>query len=132
METYVYIKNSDYQISNLGNVLKPDGKPIKFRTNNYRKFEYADKNGIIHTAMVHRLVALYFCNPPEGTQDNGICIGYHIHHKNRVRSDNRAENLVYLTINEHQELHKELNRQKKNEPKESELPSWKRVVLVNY
>lgn len=133
MEVWKTIKNSNYKISNMGNVLKPNNKLIKFRTKNYRRFEYEDLNGILHSAFVHRIVALYFCNPPEGTGDNGICEGYNVHHKNRIKYDNRAENLVYLTIEEHNDIHSKLRKSEKakKEPIE-ELPLWKTAILVNY
>lgn len=133
MEIWKTIKNSNYKISNMGNVLKPNNKLIKFRTKKYRYFEYEDINGILHNVALHRMVALYFCNPPEGTGDNGICEGYNVHHKNRIKYDNRSENLIYLTIEEHNNIHNELRKAEKvkKEPIE-ELPLWKTAILVNY
>lgn len=34
-----------------------------------------------------------------------IKIGYHIHHLNQIKTDNRLQNLVYLTHSEHSKLH---------------------------
>jgi len=131
MENWKFINNSDWQISDLGNVKKPTGKLINFKTKNYRQFTYIDHNNLSHSVFVHRMVALYFCNPPEGTHLNGICEGYNIHRKNIIKYDNRAESLVYITIEEHQQIHKELrkNQPKKEEPKEK---TWRDYIFENY
>ena len=53
--------------------------------------------------MVHKLVAFAFCENRYKNTD----IKAETHHKNKNRADNRAENLVILSIAEH---HKEHNK----------------------
>ncbi|MBP3708510.1 MAG: NUMOD4 motif-containing HNH endonuclease [Clostridia bacterium] len=59
------------------------------------------------TFKVHRLVAEYFCENYSGKIE--------VHHKNRDKRDNRAENLCCLTKKEHAELHKKLLQQEQKE-----------------
>lgn len=86
-----------WEVSSEGNIKKPDGNIIKFRSRGYRRCDLG---------LVHRIVAYYFCNPPGPVNEAWVCEGYEVHHKNKHPWDNRAENLIYLTHQEHREIHK--------------------------
>lgn len=75
---------------------------VKLSKKNQEKGKYISK-----AFRVHRLVAEYFC---ENYAEN-----IEVHHKNRNRQDNRAENLICLTKKEHAELHKKLMQQEQEE-----------------
>ena len=91
------IRETGYKVSNDGDIMKPNGEVIKFRSKTYRKCD---------VGFVHRIVAYYFCNPPSEANDKFVCEGYEVHHKDLDPSNNKAENLVYLTYQEHKEAHK--------------------------
>ncbi len=55
-------------------------------------------NGENKTFLVHKLIAYRFC--PNRRYLNTV------HHINTCKTDNRARNLIYVTTNEHRELHK--------------------------
>lgn len=95
-ERWANVRDTGYKVSDFGNIMKPNGKLINFKTKKYRECE---------VGYVHRLVAYYFCSPPEGTAENGVCIGYHVHHIDRDPSNNHYTNLVYLPIDEHKKIH---------------------------
>ena len=51
--------------------------------------------------LIHRLVAELFCPNMKGKSD--------VHHLNEIKTDNRATNLIWCTIEEHRKLHRLLN-----------------------
>lgn len=106
MEEWKDIKDTGWKVSSLGNMMKPDGRCINFRSNDYRKCELG---------WVHRIVAYYFCNPPCEANKSWVCEGYAVHHVNRNPADNRAENLKYLTHEEHRKVHKEMSPKHKKD-----------------
>ena len=55
---------------------------------------------------MHRLVAQYFCN--DFTKEKEV------HHINKNRADNRAENLTCMSKAEHLKLHKKNKREGKD------------------
>lgn len=65
-----------------------------------------DKSGYVFE---HRLIAeKYLLTDENSVEINGkryLSPEYVVHHKNRNRLDNRPENLVVMTFNEHQALH---------------------------
>lgn len=104
-EEWKEIENTQgkYFVSNLGRVKSYCGnkaiilKPYK-KYNGYVEVKINNKN-----VMVHKLVAFAFCENRYKNTD----IKAETHHKNKNRADNRAENLVILSIAEH---HKEHNK----------------------
>lgn len=92
-----------YFISNYGRVKSYCGYNAKLlqpykQSNGYLEVKINKKN-----YKIHQLVAFAFCeNRYKGTKTK-----VEIHHSNRLRYDNRADNLQILSIEEH---HKEHNR----------------------
>lgn len=109
MEIWKDVKDTGWKVSNMGNMMKPSGRIVKFRSKGYRKCA---------VGMVHRIVAYYFCNPPAEVNERWVCKGYEVHHKNKNPYDNRAENLVYLTHEEHKKLHNNNRKHSKGETTE--------------
>lgn len=91
MEHWKVIKNSNYLISDLGNVKKPNGTVVKQNTDKFGyknvSIKYDDKYRI---RRVHRLVAEHFVNK----QNNSFDV---VNHINEIKTDNRATNLEWCT-----------------------------------
>jgi hypothetical protein len=83
-----------YKISNLGRLLILSKNKIKKQVINSEGYAYVtiSKNDIKKCFTVHRLVAKAFIPNPENKEQ--------VNHKNKVRSDNRMENLEWNTIKE--------------------------------
>lgn len=92
------IKDTGWKVSSDGDIMKPNGKTINFKSKGYRRCELG---------YVHLIVAYYFCNPPANVSKSWICEGYEVHHKDKDPSNNKSTNLVYLTHKEHHNIHKE-------------------------
>ncbi len=58
------------------------------------------QDNIRHIHRVHRLVAEAFIDNPDKK--------HYCHHKDRNRQNNRVDNLLWVTQQEHNEIHKEL------------------------
>lgn len=97
--------HTDYEVSNLGRVKslprivrcgpepgtrKIKGKILKSQTVHDTGYEQIELNGVRHS--VHRIVASAWC---DGYFDGAV-----VDHINRNRSDNRAENLEWVTTKE--------------------------------
>ena len=128
---YRFVFKKEFCYDKIGNLLNEEWKPIEntngkyFISNCGRVKSYCGYNAIIlqpykqsygylevkinnKNYKIHQLVAFAFCeNRYKGTE-----IKTEIHHKNRNRTDNRAENLEILSIEEH---HKEHNRKEETD-----------------
>ena len=82
------------EVSNLGNVRRSDGKSIKVITHPRSGYNHVSVsiNGRQTIALVHRLVANAFIPKIEGKEE--------IDHVNTVRTDNRVENLRWVSHKE--------------------------------
>ena len=90
---------SRYEISDMGEIRRlSDGglmRPAK-NSNGYLHIVLS-KDGVAKDYRVHRLVASHFIENSEGRRD--------VNHKNGIKTDNRVENLEWLTHSEN-EIHK--------------------------
>lgn len=110
-----------YQVSNMGRVKSLIGvekilQPFS-RSNGYvsvRLSKAVKEKGkyITQDFIVHRLVAKYFCE--NFTEDKEV------HHKNRIRTDNRADNLECMTKKDHLALHKKINHEEQDQLQQEE------------
>lgn len=93
--------NGKYYVSNCGRIKSYCGynaillKPY-FNSKGYQQIKINYKN-----VMIHQIVAFTFCENRYKKGDVKI----QIHHINKNRTDNRAENLKILSIEEHQKIH---------------------------
>ncbi len=84
-----------YQISRGGAIIGKFGRPMKpaLTTRGYFQIQFS-KNKKVHRRSVHRVVLENFVGPcPEGKECN---------HINGIKTDNRVENLEWLTKSENQ------------------------------
>ena len=89
-----------YEVSNLGNVRNKKKVLLSpWVERGYFRVDLCNK-GQSEKKKVHILVAEAFCEKPEGKVE--------VHHMNKNKLDNRAENLVWLTHMEHQMLHQNI------------------------
>lgn len=95
MEIWKTIPGFDkYQASNFGRIRHKKHKKIRVPSlyNGYTRYRLPDSSGTPRTVSGHRIVFLAF----NGYIDDGM----HIDHINRVRHDNRLENLRQITPEE--------------------------------
>lgn len=96
MEVFAIVNgyNGRYLISNMGRVLCRARSGLHY----VEMTGWIDKYGYIRVELAgdawlaHRLVALHFVPNPENK--------YSVNHKNEIKTDNRAENLEWLTLAE--------------------------------
>ena len=82
----------NYEVSTLGRVRRGE-KMLKAHLNNWGYYDvYLSLNNAPHKFKVHRLVALAFIPNPDSKKE--------VDHINRIRSDNRVENLRWTTHSE--------------------------------
>lgn len=119
-EIWAVIPNySNYLISNYGRIYSLKRKAVKEvhkeKGKSYLTTRLIDDNGKLSNSLyIHRIVAEVFCDNPAPD------IKTEVHHINCNSLDNRAENLEWLTPEEHREKHKQLRKtQKESESNEA-------------
>lgn len=123
MEKWKPVKGFEnfYEVSDLGRVRRKEGKVrTGIKHNEYKTVHqrilkpHLKRNGylsvdlsmdnIVKTISVHKLVATAFCEKPD-TEEQLV-----VNHINCIKSDNRAENLEWVTPQRNREHAKENNR----------------------
>lgn len=110
-EIWKEIENTDgnYYISNKGRVKSYTGynaiilRPAVIK-NGYERLQIS-KNGILVNKLIHRLVASAFLPAPKNIDEV-------LHHKDGNKRNNNADNLQWLSVAEHLQIH---NEQQKGE-----------------
>lgn len=104
----------NYIISNMGRVFskkyRKNLKPYPNKQKNklhYFRVKLKNKVGVIKDIFVHRVVALAFV---ENAENKPI-----IHHIDHNELNNRADNLLWVTADEHRELHRKESEKNKGE-----------------
>ena len=98
MEIYVPVNgtNGHYLVSNMGNMmcLSRAGDDYLSMTpmQDRRGYLRVDLYGVKRGALIHRLVAEHFIPNP--------CVRETVNHKNEIKTDNRVDNLEWLTNSE--------------------------------
>ena len=113
-EEWKQINSSHYFCSSLGRIKSMQLLSAKLLTTDkstgYERIKIDIGNGLKHY-LVHKLVAIYFLEPPtEAFME--------IHHINNDKLCNKAQNLVFLSHEDHVEVHKELRRKEKENEQE--------------
>ena len=86
-------------------IIRGNGRPIHVKEKIRRPTTNSDgylqvklcKNGVEEEKLIHQLVAEAFIENPYGYK--------HVHHKNHIQTDNRVENLEWISKEEHDRLH---------------------------
>lgn len=100
VEIWKPVKNFEelYEISNYGKIKNRKGLLLKTRTNNrgYHIIELVDKNFIVHTCLLHRLIAQTFIQDTGINPDGTIMKGRHqVNHKDGNKDNNIQENFEW-------------------------------------
>lgn len=99
--------NGEYFISNLGRLKSLKGYKAKVLSPTTTKSGYERSaihiNGYKRSIFIHRLVAQAFLPMPKS-------LDYHIHHIDFDKSNNKASNLKWLSIEDHIKIHEEKER----------------------
>lgn len=108
---------SNYLISNYGRIYSLKRKAVKEvhkdKGKSYLATRLVDDNGVFSNSIyIHRLVALLFCSNPDPEHKTEV------HHKDVNSLNNKAENLVWLTPEEHRAIHKQLRAERKEKSNE--------------
>lgn len=89
----------EYKVSNLGRIMNRKGRILKTHPGKggYVRVKFSH-NGKRKSFILHRLVAIAFVPNPNPNNKPDI------HHKNHVKTDNKAENLMWVTPQENNAL----------------------------
>lgn len=128
-ELWAVIPNySNYLVSNYGRIYSFKNKAIKNKKKSFKKkhkrrktielylmTRLVDDNGVLSNSIyIHRLVAFVFCVNDDTEHKTEV------HHIDVNPLNNKADNLVWLTPEEHREIHKQLRAaQKESENNEA-------------
>ncbi len=96
-----------YKISNLGNVKGYLGLLSPKKTNGYYRVRFSHKK-ITKNYYIHILVATHFIHNPSNKKI--------VNHKNRIRNDNRVENLEWCTYSENTQHYHNIRTNKLGRP----------------
>lgn len=116
-QTWKYFRGNCF-VSNYGKLYKrvrgklSEAKPRDKKPKAYLSFN-AGINGKTDTQYIHRVVACLFCNHPKDVDSEELLKNdsdWEAHHINKDRYDNRADNLMWLHYNDHDKLHRAINR----------------------
>lgn len=98
----------NYFVSNYGRVYGMyQKKVLKHFNSGGKPYVYVKlcKQGVPHSIAVHRLIATAFC---DNTESKPI-----VHHKDTNAKNNYADNLMWVTKQEHKNLHKQIRAKRK-------------------
>lgn len=102
-----------YMISNFGRVYSFKHKKIlkyDVHADNYLEVKLKRNDGKFEHVKVHRLVARAFINNPEQKPI--------VHHIDCDPANNKADNLMWVTKDEHKEIHRRLRNERKRKQQE--------------
>ena len=98
------LQDNHYQISNMGRVKA--GKKLAalfINSKGYCQWRPVNKSkGLAATYKIHRLTAEHFCTKPEDWGKE-----WHVHHLDKNPTNNRHDNLIWISQKDHIELHKD-------------------------
>lgn len=97
-----FLDDGYYQVSSKGRIKAGNKlRPVFVMKSGYTQIRVSNYKGQSGSFRVNRLVAEAFCPKPAGWTPE-----WHVHHKDKDRSNNTADNLEWLSPEQHRELHK--------------------------
>jgi len=98
-------RGATYRTLSRGEVI-PVGKPLRYKDENgYIMLRWTVTPTSFETIAEHRVF------------DGRVSMAEHVHHINFIRDDNRRENLLEVTVDEHQAIHRAEDRRRHREMK---------------
>lgn len=113
------VRSKNRKIMRAGNQVTIDGKELVAKTDKRYHYVTLSKNGAKKHKYIHRLVAIAFIDNPDGHVE--------IDHINRVRTDNRVENLRWVS-----RIENEHNKPARGILKEKFISPCKRRGCITY